>query len=153
MLSPPAPIDDIAQIIDLSIAPVFLIAGIGAILNVMTSRLARVIDRSRHLETEIAQEPDGEPRERHRRELAALDQRMRRINWAISLSTLAALLVCLVIMTLFASRLVTLDLSRLIALLFIGTMGALIIALMLFLTEISLAIKTIRVNKELLKRG
>jgi len=152
-MTPPPPIDDIAQIIDLSIAPVFLIAGIGAILNVMTSRLARVIDRSRHLETEIAQEPDGEPRERHRRELAALDQRMRRINWAISLSTLAALLVCLVIMTLFASRLVTLDLSRLIALLFIGTMGALIIALMLFLTEISLAIKTIRVNKELLKRG
>lgn len=143
---------DIVHIIELSVAPVFLIAGIGALLNVMTSRLARVIDRGRRLEEMIESEPESAARTRHLNELRALDKRMKRINFAISLSTLAALLVCVVIMTLFASELVAFDLSRGVAVLFIGAMGALIAALMLFLMEISIAIKTIRVNKDLLIR-
>ncbi len=143
---------DIVHIIQLAVAPVFLIAGIGALLNVMTQRLARVIDRGRALEDQIAAEEEGEPRRRHVDELLALDRRMRRINYAISLSTLAALLVCAVIMMLFASELMGMEISRPIAMLFIGAMGALIAALVLFLMEISIAIKTIRVNKDLLIR-
>lgn len=143
---------DIAHIIQLSVAPVFLIAGVGALLNVLTSRLARVVDRGRRLEEDISSEPDGEPRQRHLRELKALDRRMHRINLAISLATLAALLVCLVIVTLFAGELVTLDLSRLVAVLFILTMAALIAALVLFLAEISIAIRTLRVRTEVLER-
>lgn len=143
---------DIVHIIQLSVAPVFLIAGIGALLNVMTQRLARVIDRSRKLEEIVRDEPQGEPRDEHVAELRALDRRMRRVNWAISLSTLAALLVCMVIVTLFASELVQFDLSRMVALLFIGTMLALIAALILFFLEISIAIRTLRVSREFRSR-
>ena len=151
MTLPPAPFD-VVQIIQLAVAPVFLIAGIGALLNVMTNRLARVIDRGRALEEMISAEAEGEPRARHLRELRALDRRMRHINYAISLATLAALLVCVVIMALFASELMRVEIARTIAVLFIGTMGALIAALVLFLMEISIAIQTIRVNKDLLIR-
>ncbi len=146
------PVLDVAHIIDLAVAPVFLIAGVGALLNVMTSRLGRVVDRGRALEDEIAGEPDGEPRERHLRELRMLDGRMKRINLAISLATLAALLVCLVIVTLFTGELVTVDLSRLVAVLFILTMGVLIASLVLFLGEIAIATRTLRVRAEVLER-
>src|SRR5690606_490604 len=93
--------NDIVDIIQLAVAPVFLIAGIGALLNVMTARLARVIDRSRVLENLIRTAPEGEVLDEHMVELHALDRRMKHVNWAIALSTLAALLVCLVIATLF----------------------------------------------------
>lgn len=143
---------DVVHIIQLAVAPVFLIAGIGALLNVMTSRLARVIDRSRALEAIIRNEPEGEPRDEHIAELRALDRRMKRVNWAISLSTLAALLVCMVIVTLFASELVIVDLSRLIAVMFIATMLALIAALVLFFMEISIAAQTLRISREYRRR-
>lgn len=142
---------DIAHIIDLAVAPVFLIAGIGALLNVLTNRLGRVVDRGRALEAEIASESAGEPRTRHIRELALLDTRMARINRAIALATFAALLVCVVIVALFTGELVTTDLSRVIAGLFILTMAALIGALGFFLGEIAIAARTLRVRAEVLE--
>ena len=139
---------DIVYIIQLSVAPVFLIAGVGALLNVMTARLARVIDRSRVLESTIRSAPEGGMRDEHMVELHALDRRMKHVNWAIALSTLAALLVCLVIATLFASELLSVDLSQVIAALFIATMLALIVSLVLFFMEISIAGQTLRVSRE-----
>ena len=139
---------DIVYIIQLAVAPVFLIAGVGALLNVMTARLARVIDRSRVLENTIRSAPNGELRDAHMVELHALDRRMKRVNWAIALSTLAALLVCMVIATLFASELLSVNLSELIAGLFIATMLALIVSLVLFFLEISIAAQTVRISRE-----
>ena len=37
----------VAQTIALSLAPVFLLAGIGQLLNVLAGRLSRVVDRTR----------------------------------------------------------------------------------------------------------
>ncbi len=138
----------IAQNIELAIAPVFLIAGIGALLNVLTSRLARVVDRGRALEAEIASEPEGEPREMHRAELAGLDIRMVRINRAIMLATLAALLICVVIVSLFTAEIVHVDLSTVIAGLFIGAMLALILGLISFMGEIAISAKSLRVTQQ-----
>ena len=142
---------DIAHIIQLAVAPVFLIAGIGALLNVLTSRLGRVVDRARGLEAELAVAGDEERRSRILAELKGIDRRMVRINAAVTLSTLAALLVCLVIMFLFAGELLSADLSRIIAGLFVATMGALIGGLCFFLGEISIATRMLRVRTELLK--
>lgn len=147
-----APVD-IAHIISLAIAPVFLIAGIGALLNVLTSRLGRVVDRGRMLEATLATgTPEGEARTRMSKELRAVDQRMKRIHVALTLSTLAALLNCLVIMFLFLGELFSADLSRIIAALFVATMAALIGALVFFLGEIGIATRTLRVRTELLDR-
>jgi len=140
---------DIAHIIQLAIAPVFLLAGIGALLNVMTNRLARVVDRWRKVEgfmTELSEDL----RQRHVPELAAIDKRMIRINRAVTLSALSALLICLVIVTLFAGQLLRTDVSNLVAVLFVASMGVLIAALVYFLSEISIATRTLRVAPHLL---
>jgi len=142
---------DIAQIIQLSIAPVFLIAGIGTLLNVLTARLARVVDRGRMIEQDLdAPIGSGIHTHRHLAELRVLDKRMTWIHNAISLSTFAILLVCLLIVTLFSVELIAIDLSRIVALLFIATMASLIGGLISFLVEISYARKSLRVRAELL---
>ena len=138
----------IAGNIQFAIAPVFLIAGVGALLNVMTSRLARVVDRGRALEQALA-EPGGEAmREAHLAELAGLDTRMRRINRAILLSTFSCLLTCLVIVALFAGELIRADLSTAIATLFIAAMLALIAGLIAFLGGIAFATRFLRIARE-----
>ncbi len=142
---------DIVQIIQLSIAPVFLIAGIGTLLNVLTSRLARVVDRGRAIELDLdSPMGSGQHTNRHLAELRVLDQRMNWIHNAIMLSTMAILLVCLLIVALFSVELITIDLSRIVAILFIATMASLIGGLISFLIEISYARKSLRVRAELL---
>ena len=131
---------DIVQIIQLSIAPVFLIAGIGTLLNVLTSRLARVVDRGRVIEQDLdSPVGSGVHTNRHLAELRVLDQRMNWIHNAITLSTTAILLVCLLIVALFSVELIAIDLSRVVAVLFIATMASLIGGLISFLIEISYA--------------
>lgn len=144
--------DDIAHIIQLAVAPVFLIAGIGALLNVLTNRLGRVVDRTRALEVELSIEQPLENHPRWAKELVLLDRRMAWINKAITLSTLAMLLVCLVIVTLFAGQLMSFDLSVLVSVLFILTMAAMIAALGSFLWEIHVAAAMLRVRTDLLER-
>ena len=140
------PPSDIAHIIELAVAPVFLIAGIGALLNVLTARLGRVVDRGRALEAELAAGAGVELRARIALELKAIAERMVRINIAVTLATLAVLLVCLVVVFLFAGELLDLNLSRIVAALFIATMTALIAALGFFLGEIGIAIRTLRIG-------
>jgi type IV secretory pathway VirB6-like protein len=142
---------DIAHIIQLAVAPVFLVAGIGTLLNVLTSRLARVVDRNRKLDTDIRDgaSPFGDETF-HLAELRVLDQRMSWISHAITLATVAVLLICLVVVALFAGELVNYDLSHAIAALFIAAMAALILGLLAFLVEISYARKMLRVRPELL---
>lgn len=142
----------VASIIRLAVAPVFLIAGIGAILNVLTARLGRVVDRSRVLEAALESESEPEARGRILTELDGIDRRMARINIAVSLCTLAALLVCLVIMLLFAGELLSADLSSIVSVLFVAAMGALIVALSFFLGEISIAIGALRTRARLHKQ-
>jgi len=43
----------IAHVIQLSIAPVFLISGVATFLSVLTNRLARIVDRARVLESKF----------------------------------------------------------------------------------------------------
>jgi Protein of unknown function (DUF2721) len=143
---------NIAQIIQLSVAPVFLLAAVGTLLVVLTSRLARVVDRSRTLDMQIlaGQSPFGDDAF-HIVELRILDQRMSWINRAITLATITNLFVCLVVVTLFSGALLNVDLSRFIAAVFIAAMAALICALLAFLVEISHARKMLRVRPELLQ--
>lgn len=140
----------VAAVIQLSVAPVFLLAGVGAILNVMTQRLARVIDRARKIETLLEEGEGPEETRRHRRELAALSRRMTLINGAIGSSAAAALAVCSVVALLFVGDLLGLDLNVLIAILFVATMGLLMTGLTLLLLEISVAMGSVRVRTELL---
>lgn len=129
---------DIGQIIQLAIAPVFLLTGVGTNLAVLTSRLARIIDRSRVLEERIL----GNPTDEHadaRHELVTLYQRGKLINRAITLSTACALLVCVVIAALFLGVAMSVDLSTFIAVCFVLGMFSLIGSFVYLLREIFIA--------------
>jgi hypothetical protein len=133
-----ATIHNVVNAIQLSVAPVFLLTGIGAILAVMANRLARIVDRFRTL---ISSGNKSHAKEIE--EMEVLLRRSRWVHWAISLSTTSALLVCMVIAALFIGSEIRLDSSRVVSLLFITAMLALICGLLCFLREIHLSTGTI----------
>lgn len=136
----------IASVIDIAVAPVFLLAGISGLLVVLTNRLGRTIDRSRSLQaTESGFLP--EPHRRAiERELNALLRRIRLAHAAISLSTLSAVLVCLVIVTLFLGTLLQINVSVFVAVLFIVCMIILSLAFSAFLLEVLISTRTLRAS-------
>ena len=146
------PVSTIAHLIQLAIAPVFLLAGIGAILNVLAQRLARVVDRARMLESEF-ESYDEKKRRRAAAELCILDRRMAVANQSIRACTASALFVCLVVAFLFIADLTSFPFAQPVAILFVLAMLLLIVGLILFLYEIRLAMRSLRVRRELLPGG
>lgn len=138
-------ISEMSSAIQLALGPVFLLTGIAGMLNVMSGRLSRIIDRGRSL----TEKPDliatYEPAEIHR-ELLMLERRRHITSRAITMFTVAALLVCLVIVTLFLEAMFIVHLNWLIGILFIlGTLG-LVIGLGYFLQEVHMASRTVRIR-------
>lgn len=136
---------DIAHAIQLAVAPVFLLSGIGVLLGVLTNRLARIVDRARKVEESLRQAVAAAADE-SRSQLRVAASRARLINISITLSTIAALLIALVIALLFASTFVPINLAGSVALLFVLAMGALVGALMSFLLEVRVAIDALRIG-------
>jgi len=135
-------LDDINHTIQLAIAPVFLLTGVGTNLAVLTNRLARIIDRSRALES-VMQGSDAADRAEAHAELATLYRRAHLVNRAITLSTSCALLVCVVIAMLFIGDALHLALSGFIALCFVLAMFSLIGSFVYFLREIFISTRTL----------
>ena len=135
----------VAHAVQLAVAPVFLLTGIGAILAVMTNRLGRVIDRARLLEERL----EGAAPESVvtlRADLAVLSRRAKLNGRAITLCTMTALLVCTMIAVLFLSAFLQFDASIPVALLFIAAMLCFFLGLLWFLREIYLATKSLRIG-------
>ena len=132
-------IDEIAHVVQLSVAPVFLLTGVGTLLNVLSGRLARIIDRARALEQQL-DTPEPRCAAEIKNELRVLEKRGRVIYHAVKLSTTSALLVCFVIAALFASSLLHGSIRLIVIGLFIAAMLTLIVSLVLFLREVDFAI-------------
>jgi len=141
-----SPITDIAHVIQLSVAPVFLISGIAALLSVLSGRLARLVDRARVLEAHVAKSGDETPASVHE-ELDVLSRRGKLIYRAMTLGTTSALLVCFVVASLFISALGELPISKIVGGMFIAAMLALIATLLFFLREVFLATRALRIGK------
>ena len=135
---------DIAHLIQTAIAPVFLLTGVASTLGVLTNRLSRIVDRARLLEQQLEGHPGDAPLLHG--DLAVLARRADYINIAISLSTIAALLVALVVVTLFANAFFASELSVLIALLFVGAMVCLSTAYIAFFIEVRIAVAALRIG-------
>ncbi len=145
-----APVSDIARTIQLTIAPVFLLAGIGAFLNVIAGRLNRVVDRSRHI-ARLHPESTGPEHDEHVWELRLLDRRIRLASNAIFLCVASGVTVCLLVVMLFIAEIAHFGFGRAIMLLFIIAMGLLAIGLVLFLIETRVAVRGIAVREDLLE--
>jgi hypothetical protein len=140
----------IAEIVRLAVAPVFLLSGIASFVNVCTSRLSRIVDRSRQVEPMLLASR-GEEHDRWLGELHVLDRRMSLVSWAITLSVLSAAMICAVVVLLFSASLTSLHVATAIALLFIGSMIAIGIGFAIFLVETRVGSRAVRVRSELLQ--
>ena len=135
----------LAHTIQLAVAPVFLFTGIGSFLNVLTSRLARIIDRTRALEGAPGV-PGAPPATAGdaRDELRVLRRRIELINRAIGMCTYSALLVAGTVGTLFVGAVLRLDISMLVAIAFVAAMLTLVTGLTSFLGEVRLSTRHLR---------
>ncbi|MDZ7653087.1 MAG: DUF2721 domain-containing protein [Burkholderiaceae bacterium] len=142
-----AELNTVSHVIQLSVAPVFLLTGIAGLLGVTANRLARIVDRARTVEPRAAAASAAE-REHLNQELATLARRARLIYRAIALQVIAALLVCAVIVGLFITAYYawTPDLTRVVAAVFASAVLALILGLLTFLREVYLATQTLRIG-------
>jgi len=140
---------DLAIIIELAVAPVFLLAGVAGFLNVMSGRLGRIVDRARVVEVRESRLSDPKLRAVAHRELVVLWRRVNIINWSIGFCTASGLLVCTLIVSLFIGGFWGLNIGALIVGFFVLALVLLIIALTYFLKEVQLAIRTLRIGKEL----
>ena len=127
-------VHDIARVIQIALAPAFLLTGVASLLNVFATRLARIVDRTRSLENRV--EPGGESPA----ELEVLRRRGELVRWAITMGTFAALFVTLVIGVAFVGFLMQVNFALVVAGLFVAAMAALTFALGFFLREVTLAV-------------
>lgn len=137
-------IDSIAHVISISVSPVFLLAGISGLLMVLTNRMGRIIDRSRSLQSILIDQTQQLHHVALKKEMSSLMKRARFINLAINLATVSALMVCLVIITLFIGSLSDYNVALVVASLFIFCMTLLSAALSCFLAEIFIATRRLQ---------
>lgn len=139
------PIAEVAEVVRTAVAPVFLLSGVGVTLTMLTNRLARVVDRARALERSESDTHEHDMKELQSR-LHTLARRARLLGSAITLCTICALLVCAVVVALFVGAFVNFHLSLIIAVLFIMAMLCFIAGLLLFLREVFVATRTLRIG-------
>lgn len=132
-------VSDIVRIIQLVVAPVFLLTAVGTLINALNMRLGRAVDRRRVLEEKRGAFANDEA-QAARDELAQIGRRIRYVYFAILFAVLSALFVCLLIAGAFVGALASAELTRTIAAMFVLAMLALIVSLLAFLREIFLAV-------------
>jgi hypothetical protein len=136
---------EIGDVVRTAVAPVFLLSGVGVTLTLLTNRLARVVDRARALEQKESKTHESDMHELSG-SLLTLERRARLLGRAIALCTICALLVSMVVVTLFLGAFVDFHLSLIIATLFIVAMLSFIGGLLLFLREVYVATKHLRIG-------
>lgn len=142
-------IETLAQVIQLAVAPVFLLAGIAGLLGVLSTRLGRIIDRARVIELRIPEATVEEQQLLLRSESTVLWTRIGLINWAIRLCATGALTVCLTIVALFVGDFVRFNISGAIALLFVIAMALIISGLVFFVREVNVSARHMRQGLEI----
>jgi hypothetical protein len=130
---------DISRVIQLAVAPVFLLTALATLISALNARLGRIVDRRRVVHERLVQQPDTAAANS---EVTYLARRSKLIYFAIFFIVLAALLVCFVVASAFLGALFNVDIAKLVASLFIAAMLAMIGGLSLFLREVYLAVQT-----------
>jgi len=148
--APVLSVNTVAEVVRIAVAPVFLLSGIASFVNVCTTRLSRIVDRSREIEPQLLASR-GTEHDRWIGDLKILDRRMSLVSWATGLAVVSALLICLVVVLLFAASLSRFHFGSEIALLFIASMLAIGGAFAVFLYETTIAARAVRIRSELLQ--
>ncbi len=144
-MPPESPIFNVTRVIQLAVAPVFLLTALGTLLGVFSTRLGRIVDRWRKLLERLPSAPPARAAELQS-ELDLLRLRRKLVNTAITFAIAAALLVCILIATAFVGSVLQWDFSHTVAGLFIAVMVAFIGALLSFLSEVLIAVGSVRIE-------
>lgn len=136
---------DIAHLIQVALTPIFLMTAVGVTLNVLTNRLARIVDRARNLENSLNRPESVAPADAHR-QLGVLARRSVYINAAITLIIASGLLISLVVVLLFVNAFLRWNLSASIAIVFVLSMLSLALSLLAFLIEVRIATRALRIG-------
>jgi len=140
------PLTSIAHVIQLAVAPVFLLSGVAALLNVLSNRLSRIVDRARLLESQF---PSALPHKADgiRASLKRMAKRARLASLAISLCTSSAVLISSVVIVLFLGSLLDANVRIPIAVMFIAAMACLTVGLLCLLREVYLSTHYLRIGE------
>ncbi|MFY7744257.1 MAG: DUF2721 domain-containing protein [Erythrobacter sp.] len=125
----------VQQVVQLSLAPAFLLSGIGAVMNVIMSRMIWISQRIENIEEKMEDQRTA----KQSREVAWLMRRRKLMQGAIMFSTAAAVMISAVIMLLFVSAYILAQIGTLIAAMWVLTMLLLVTGLGFFLFETRLA--------------
>ena len=134
----------IAQTIQLALAPVFVLVAIGNFMNILTGRLARIVDRSRHLQGRHT-DTKGPDHDEVVRELRSVDRRIKLVNRAILMLVLAALVIGLTVGLLFIEGMSQMNLEWAVKITFFMAIALLMFALLTFLRETRIATADLRI--------
>lgn len=145
-------VPEIAHVIQLAVAPVFLLAGVGTIMGTLVNRLARIIDRARVIESQV-RHGEAPPGAAVTDEVHLLRRRARSVHTAIALLVTCALVVTLLIAVAFLGAFITVDLNHVVAVMFVLAMFLFSAALLAFLHEIWLAMWSFRIDIERAEKG
>ena len=140
----------IAQTIQLALAPVFVLVAIGNIMNILTTRLARMVDRSRHLQM-LLPGTEGSEHDVVVVEMRIIDQRIAHVGRALLCLVISGLAIGTTVAVLFLSERVATDLRVVTALTFVAAIALLMAALVMLLLETRLAARALRLPPELLE--
>ncbi len=139
------PVRELIPVLQMAIGPVILISGVGLLLLTLTNRYGRTIDRSRQLVREL-RELAGADRERLEGQIEILYRRARLIRLSILLAGVSVLLASVLIIVLFLTALLKLEVGLLISLLFIACMVALSGSLAAFIRDINLSLGALKLE-------
>jgi Protein of unknown function (DUF2721) len=139
------PVRDVVPILQVAIGPMILISGIGLLLLSMTNRFSRVLDRSRQLSRELGQAAESE-RPRITAQLEILIVRAQLVRLSITLAGVSVLLAALLIIVLFLTALLGLELAMAVSGLFMACMASLIASIFIFLRDINLSLAALKLE-------
>ena len=145
-------LSELIPVLQVSVGPVILISGIGLLLLSLTNRFGRAVDRSRQLIREM-RESGTEDRARLAEQVQILYRRARLIQMAIILAATSVLFAAVLIITLFFTALMKLELAVPISLLFICCLLALIASLIAFIADIRLSLRALKLEFDHEKPG
>ena len=138
---------ELVPVLQVAIGPVILVSGVGLLLLTMTNRLGRILDRARLLVRELRGADDA-LRGVISPQLAILDRRARLVRTAITLTTLSVLLAATLVILLFATALLRVEVAAPLALLFATCMVSLIAGLVWFLRDVNLSLRAFQLEVE-----
>ncbi len=142
---PSTPLPELIPVLQVAIAPVILISGVGLLLLSLTNRFGRAVDRTRQIHHEMRAAPVAD-RLRLANQVEVIYRRARLIQFSIVMCALSALSAAMLILTLFFAALMRVELAVLISLFFICCLASLVVSLVTFIMDIRLSLRALKVE-------